>query len=51
MGLDGSRLPREVRVRADDLEFWATVRIDTPMEAEHYRHGGILPYVARSLVP
>ena len=26
------------------------VRIDTPIEAEYYRHGGILPYVLRQLV-
>lgn len=25
-------------------------RIDTPLEAEHYRHGGILPYVLRHLL-
>jgi aconitate hydratase len=25
------------------------VRIDTPMEAEYYRNGGILPYVLRQL--
>jgi aconitate hydratase len=25
------------------------VRIDTPMEAEYFRHGGILPYVLRQL--
>ena len=30
-------------------EFDATVRIDTPGEAEYYRHGGILQYVLRSL--
>jgi aconitate hydratase len=30
-------------------EFRAVVRIDTPMEAEYYRHGGILPYVLRQL--
>ena len=30
-------------------EFSARVRIDTPMEAEYYRHGGILPYVLRQL--
>jgi hypothetical protein len=30
-------------------EFPATVRIDTPAEAAHYRHGGILPYVLRRL--
>ena len=42
-------LPRTVTVRADDREFTATVRIDTPVEAEYYRHGGILQYVLRSL--
>ncbi len=26
------------------------VRIDTPIEVEYYRHGGILPYVLRNLV-
>ena len=29
--------------------FTATVRIDTPAEAEYYRHGGILQYVLRQL--
>jgi aconitate hydratase len=29
--------------------FQATVRVDTPIEMEYYRHGGILPYVARKL--
>ena len=45
----GSEIPREVTVRADDKSFVATVRIDTPGEADYYRHGGILPYVLRSL--
>ena len=31
-------------------EFTATVRIDTPQEAQYYRHGGILQYVLRSLL-
>jgi aconitate hydratase len=26
------------------------VRIDTPIEVDYYRHGGILPYVLRQLV-
>jgi aconitate hydratase len=30
--------------------FQALVRIDTPQEAEYYRHGGILPYVLRQLL-
>ncbi len=26
------------------------VRIDTPIEVEYYRHGGIMPYVLRQLL-
>ncbi len=37
------------RVRRE-LEFDARVRIDTPREAEYFRHGGILPYVLRELL-
>jgi aconitate hydratase len=43
-------VPREVTVRADDTEFAARVRIDTPGEAEYFRHGGIMQYVLRSLL-
>jgi aconitate hydratase len=32
------------------VEFDATLRIDTPGEADYFRHGGILQYVLRSLV-
>ncbi|WEV66314.1 aconitate hydratase AcnA [Bifidobacterium sp. ESL0764] len=32
------------------IEFDATVRIDTPGEAEYYRNGGILQYVLRRLM-
>jgi len=32
------------------IEFDARVRIDTPGEADYFRHGGILQYVLRSLV-
>ena len=31
-------------------EATVTVRIDTPIEVEYYRHGGILPYVLRQLL-
>ena len=41
---------REVTVRADAVEFRATVRLDTPREREYVRHGGILPYVLRRLL-
>jgi aconitate hydratase len=37
-------------VRAGDVEFEARVRIDTPKEADYFRHGGILPYVLRQLL-
>ena len=41
---------REVTVRADDKEFTARVRLDTPREREYLRHGGILPFVLRRLL-
>ena len=27
-----------------------TLRIDTPIEVDYYRHGGILPFVLRQLL-
>ena len=47
--------PHEVEVEAVNVdgrtvEFTALVRIDTPGEADYYRHGGILQYVLRSLL-
>ncbi len=48
-GLDGGDA-REVTVRADDTEFRARVRLDTPREREYYRHGGILRFVLRRLL-
>ena len=39
-----------MKVKAGDTEFDATVRIDTPGEADYYRHGGIMQYVLRSLL-
>jgi aconitate hydratase len=47
---DGDDVPRTVTVRADGTEFQAILRIDTPGEAAYYRHGGIMPYVLRSLL-
>jgi aconitate hydratase len=51
----GGGPPREVRVSAERpggeaVEFEARVRIDTPREAEYFRHGGILQYVLRALL-
>ena len=31
-------------------EFEAIVRIDTAIEYEYYRHGGLLPYVLRQMM-
>ena len=48
--LNTGPVPREVTVSADGREFQAVVRIDTPGEADYFRHGGIMQYVLRSLV-
>jgi len=37
------------RASGETQEVPLTVRIDTPIEVEYYRHGGILPYVLREL--
>src|SRR5690625_2548499 len=52
--LNEGRTPRTVKVTAtkedgSTVEFDAVVRIDTPGEADYYRHGGILQYVLRGL--
>jgi len=65
LGLDGTEVfsisgveklnegvtPKEVEVVAGDKKFKAKLRIDTPGEADYYRHGGIMQYVLRSLLP
>jgi aconitate hydratase len=55
-GVAGGVTPRmHAMVKATDaktgksIEFKVRVRIDTPDEAEYYRHGGILQYVLRQL--
>jgi aconitate hydratase len=47
--MNAGSLPTGVAVQADGIEFEARVRIDTPKEADYFRHGGILQYVLRSL--
>ena len=47
--LNAGSLPTHVAVAAGDVAFEARVRIDTPKEADYFRHGGILQYVLRSL--
>src|SRR4051812_34039292 len=41
---------RTLKVKADDKEFEARVRINTPNEWLYYRHGGILLFVLRQLL-
>ncbi|MFP5281875.1 MAG: aconitate hydratase AcnA, partial [Actinomycetes bacterium] len=48
--LNDGTTPRTVQVTAGEVSFEATVRIDTPGEADYYRNGGIMPYVLRSLL-
>jgi aconitate hydratase len=51
--LNEGTAPKNVAVRAEDgdrvVEFEARVRIDTPMEAEYYRSGGILAFMLRQM--
>jgi len=47
---EGDEVPRTLTVKADDIEFEVSVRIDTPKEQAYFRHGGILPYVLRELL-
>jgi aconitate hydratase len=55
-GIAGAMAPGRavtVRARRQDggyVEFRALVRLDTPMETEYYRHGGILPFVVRQIL-
>ncbi|MFT4036167.1 MAG: aconitate hydratase, partial [Patulibacter sp.] len=52
--LNDGALPKLAKVTAvksdgSTVAFDATVRIDTPKEADYFRHGGILQYVLRSI--
>ena len=48
--LNNGGVPKELTVTAGDKSFTAKVRIDTPGEADYYRHGGIMQFVLRSLL-
>jgi aconitate hydratase len=55
LGLSDSLKPRQkvvmkvTRSSGQTLEISLRCRIDTDIEIEYYRHGGILPYVLRQL--
>uniref|UniRef100_UPI00404AB337 aconitate hydratase AcnA n=1 Tax=Candidatus Planktophila sp. TaxID=2175601 RepID=UPI00404AB337 len=48
--LNSGGVPKEVTVTAGAKTFKAKVRIDTPGEADYYRHGGIMQFVLRQLL-
>jgi aconitate hydratase len=48
--LNAGELPRHATVRAGEHELRVSVRIDTPKEADYFRHGGILQFVLRGLL-
>ncbi len=48
--LNTGGVPKELTVTAGEKSFSTTVRIDTPGEADYYRHGGIMQFVLRSLL-
>jgi len=56
VGFDGGIRPRQDvrlvirRINGKTEEAPLTLRIDTPIEVDYYRHGGILPYVLRQLL-
>ena len=56
IGLNANLKPRQDvtlvvhRANGQSTQVPVIVRIDTPIEVEYYRHGGILPYVLRQLV-
>jgi aconitate hydratase len=52
---EGLHPRKELTVRAKrpdgtEVTFTVIARLDTPIEVDYYRHGGILPYVLRKLV-
>ncbi|MFE2498242.1 hypothetical protein ACFXKS_00405 [Streptomyces scopuliridis] len=48
--LNSGHIPARVRVFSDGRAFAARVRLDTPREADYFRHGGVMPYVLRGLL-
>jgi aconitate hydratase len=48
--LNEGQPPKACNVLVGEVSFEAKVRIDTPKEADYFRHGGILQYVLRGLL-
>jgi len=55
-GLDGEIKPQQevtlviTRANGEKKEAKVLLRIDTPIEVDYYKHGGILPFVLRQLL-
>jgi aconitate hydratase len=55
-GLEGEIKPQQLatlvikRANGDVQEVKVLLRIDTPIEVDYYKHGGILPFVLRQLL-
>ena len=47
----GQQMTVEIKTADGETRYFpAKVRIDTPIEIDYYRHGGILPFVLRQLL-
>ena len=47
----GARLTLEIKTQDNQMRYVPVkLRIDTPIEVDYYKHGGILPYVLRQLM-
>jgi aconitate hydratase len=55
-GLEGEIKPQQLatlvikRANGEVQEVKVLLRIDTPIEVDYYKHGGILPFVLRQLL-
>jgi aconitate hydratase len=55
-GLEGEIKPQQLatlvihRENGETKEVQVLLRIDTPIEVDYYKHGGILPFVLRQLL-
>jgi aconitate hydratase len=55
-GIDGEIKPQQDatlvihRANGETKEVKVLLRIDTPIEVDYYKHGGILPFVLRQLL-
>jgi aconitate hydratase len=54
LGIEAGLKPRQklevlAKKNGKEIKFNVVCRIDTPIEVEYYKHGGILPYVLRQI--